>query len=67
MNPLHNKPPCGKCQKARLLMRKLGLPVPLLHQPQQPALLAKPPSNPWLQGQSTGPMAESPESMKRPT
>jgi hypothetical protein len=62
MNPLHNKPPCGKCQKARLLMRKLGLPVPLLHQPQQPALLAKPPSNPWLthpQFQPTRPLDEA--------
>jgi hypothetical protein len=61
--------PCQGCQKARLLLRKLGLPVkPLAQQnsPQQPALLAKPPQNRWLH-QSTGPLVRPSENPDQPS
>lgn len=53
--------PCQGCQKARLLLRKLGLPVPPLpDQSKQPAALLRPqPLRPWRlnshQNSSTGP------------
>lgn len=38
------RPPCSRCQRARLLLRRLGLPVPLLANPPQEPHLPPPPT-----------------------